>query len=136
MPTHLLDANVILRFLTNDPPEMALRAASFFKEITAGQINVTIEDVVLAEVVWTLRSFYRAERTAIADQLIELISDDNVANDDKQSLSLALTLYRQHNLGFADALLAARSLTRGDTEIISFDRGLDRVPGITRREPS
>jgi predicted nucleic-acid-binding protein len=136
MPAHLLDANVILRYLTNDPPAMAERATLLFHEITAGQIVITIEDVILAEVVWTLRSFYRADRTAIADQLIELISDDNVASDDKQSLSLALTLYRKHNLGFTDALLAARSLTRGDTEIISFDRGLDRVPGIVRREPS
>ncbi|HEX5166291.1 MAG TPA: PIN domain-containing protein, partial [Thermomicrobiales bacterium] len=102
----------------------------------AGQIVVTIEDIVLAEVVWTLRSFYRAERVAIADQLIELMSDDHVTNDDKPSLLLALTLFRKHNLGFADAILAARSLIRGDTEIISFDRGLDRVPGLVRREPS
>jgi predicted nucleic acid-binding protein len=115
---------------------MADRAAALVREIEAGQIVVTIEDVILAEVVWTLRSFYRAERNAIADQLGELIVNDNVTNDDKQSLSLALTLYGRHNLGFADALLAARSLTRGDTEIISFNRGLDRVPGIVRREPT
>ena len=136
MPAYLTDANVILRFLTNEPPEMAERAAALFHEVAAGTISITVEDIVLAEVVWTLRSFYRAERTTIAEQLIQLIADDNVTNDDKQSLSLALMLYRQHNLGFADALLAARSLTRADTEIIAFDRGLGRVPGVVRREPS
>lgn len=136
MPTHLIDANVILRYLTNDPPEMAARAGALFQEIAAGTLSVTVEDIVLAEVVWTLRSFYRADRTAIADQLGELIADDNITSHDKPSLSLALTLYRQHNLGFADAILAARSLIHGDTDIISFDRGLDRVPGVARREPS
>lgn len=136
MPAHLIDANVILRYLTNDPPEMAQRASALFHEIAAGTLNVTVEDIVLAEVVWTLRSFYRAERTAIADGLGELIADNNVVNSDKPSLALALTLYRQHNLGFADAFLAASSLTQTDTDISSFARGIDRVPGVIRREPS
>lgn len=136
MSTHLIDANDILRYLTNEPPNMAARAAALFQEIAAGRIVVTIEDIVLAEVVWTLRSFYRADRASIADQLAQLIADDYVVNTDKPSLSLALMLYGQHNLGFADSILAARSLTSGDTEIISFDRGIDRVPGITRREPT
>jgi len=136
MTAHLIDANIILRYLTNDPPDMAARASALFHDIAAGIITVTVEDIVLAEVVWTLRSFYRVERIRIADQLIELIADDNIVNSDKPSLSLALTLYRQYNLGFADAILAARSLTQGDTEIISFDRGISRVPGVVRREPS
>ncbi len=68
--------------------------------------------------------------------VIGLIADDNVLNPDKPVLSSALALYLQHNLGFADALLADRSLAHDDLDIVSFDRGLDRVPGVQRHEPA
>ncbi len=137
MPTtRLIDANVILRFLTNDPPDWAARAATVFSAVAAGKLAVVVEDVVLAEVVWTLRSCYQAERADIANQLISLIADDNVLNRDKQTLSSALALYLHYNLGFADALLAARSLAHDDLDAVSFDRGLDRVPGLRRHEPA
>lgn len=130
-----IDANVILRYLTNEPADMAERASVLFDDVAAGQTTIIVEDIVLAEVVWTLRSYYHVEKRDIADQLASLIADVHVQNLDKPSLALALSIYRQHNLGFADALLAARALTHGDAELISFDRGIDRVPGITRVEP-
>lgn len=130
-----IDANVILRYLTNEPADMAERASVLFDDVAAGQTTIIVEDIVLAEVVWTLRSYYHVEKPDIADQLASLIADVHVQNLDKPALALALSIYRQHNLGFADALLAARALTHGDAELISFDRGIDRVPGITRVEP-
>jgi predicted nucleic acid-binding protein len=135
MSTQLIDANIILRYLTNDPPEMVQRAEDLIDDVASGRRAVVVEDVIPAEVVWTLKSFYRADRVSIADRLLQLVSNDNVLNPDKASLSLALTLFGQHNLDFADALLAARSLTRDDTEIISFDRGIDRISGVVRLEP-
>lgn len=131
----LIDANVILRYLTNDPPEMAALAAALFDQIVDGRETGVIEDVVVAEVVWTLRSFYRTARADIARLLIEIIAEENIRNTDKPTLTAALTLYKEYNLGFADALLAARSLSHDDLDVVSFDRGLDRVPGVRRREP-
>jgi len=52
MPTtRLIDATVSLRFLTNDPPDWAARAATVFSAVAAGKLAVVVEDVVLAEVV-------------------------------------------------------------------------------------
>jgi len=47
MPAYLIDANVIPRFLTNEPLDMAKRAAALFHEIAAGTITVTVEDISL-----------------------------------------------------------------------------------------
>jgi uncharacterized protein len=135
MPRRLLDANVILRFLTNDPPEMAARSSLLFEEIRAGSATVIVEDIVLGEVIWTLRSHYKVEKAQIAARLATLLAEPNIVNADKETQSLALALFARHNLGFADALLSARALVHGDSEVISFDRGIDRVPGIRRREP-
>jgi predicted nucleic acid-binding protein len=130
-----IDANIILRFLTNEPLHQAERAARLFAAIAAGHDEVLVEDVVLAEVVWTLASFYRMTKTEIATALLDLMSGPGMKNADKQSILLALVLYQEKNIDFADALLAAKALTHDEPEIYSFDRDFDRVPGLKRREP-
>jgi predicted nucleic acid-binding protein len=48
----------------------------------------------------------------------------------------ALDLFVAHRqLSFADALNVAHLERLKVTEIVSFDRGYDRVPGVTRQEP-
>lgn len=49
-----VDANVILRFLTGDPPQMAERAASLFRAVEQGELRLIVEPIVLAEVVWVI----------------------------------------------------------------------------------
>ncbi len=130
-----IDANIILRYLTNDPSDMAERAAALFHDIQMERTTVILEDVVLAEVVWTLRSYYHVDKRDIAEQLSSLVSYDRIQNADKSSITHALGIYHLHNVGFADALLAARALSVRDAELISFDRRIARVPGVTRVEP-
>jgi predicted nucleic acid-binding protein len=43
--------------------------------------------------------------------------------------------YVDHNISFADALHASVTLSFKLKEIVSFDRGFDRVAGIRRIEP-
>ena len=40
------------------------------------------------------------------------------------------------NIDFTDALLCARMLAAGETDISSFDRHFDRVAGIRRIDPT
>lgn len=49
-----LDANVILRFLTNDVPEQANRCAELLKRVEAGAEEVWLPDLVLTGIIWTL----------------------------------------------------------------------------------
>lgn len=129
-----IDANIILRYLTNEPQEQAERVARLFEAVTQGE-EVLVEEVVLAEVVWTLASFYRMPRSSIADALLELLAEENLRALDKEALRLALVLFSEKNLDFADALLAAKALQSGDPVVYSFDRDLDHVAGVVRREP-
>ena len=52
MKTALVDANVILRFITRSPREMAEAARNLFKQAEAGEIGLIILTITVAEVVW------------------------------------------------------------------------------------
>ena len=130
-----IDANIILRYLTNEPEEQAERTARLFEATARGEADLLVEEVVLAEVVWTLTSYYRMPRGDIASALLELLAEENIRAVDKESLRLALVIFSERNLDFADALLAAKALLSGDPVVYSFDRDFDRIPGVIRREP-
>ncbi len=54
---------------------------------------------------------------------------------DKALLLRALEVYEVDRLDFAEAYLVAHAETSGIDEILSFDRAIDRVTSVTRREP-
>lgn len=130
-----VDANVIVRFLTADPPDMAQRAADLFAAADRGEVVLELDDIVLAETVWVLRSFYGQPVIDIARTLQQFLSHAAIQVDDEAILIEALSLFAEHNVDFADALLAARMRRRGTTDVISFDRHFDRLPGVRRIEP-
>jgi len=130
-----IDANIILRFLTNEPAEQAGSAARLFGAVARGEASVLVEEVVLAEVVWTLMSFYRMPRRDVASALLKLLAEEHIRAVDKDSLRLSLALLAERNIDFADALLAAKALQSGEKVVYSFDRDLDRIPGVIRKEP-
>lgn len=66
-------------------------------------------------------------RAAIASPSIELIDAD--------LLLRALAVYEVDRLDFAEAYLVAQAEATGVGEVVSFDRSIDRVCTVTRREP-
>jgi predicted nucleic acid-binding protein len=50
-------------------------------------------------------------------------------------LMRALEVYELDRLDFAEAYLVAQAEATGIGEIVSFDRSIDRVASVTRREP-
>jgi predicted nucleic acid-binding protein len=130
-----VDSNVILRYLTREPPEMAEAAQKVFSSAERGEVRLLVSTVTLAEVVWVLSSVYDLTRSAITAQLLALVTAQGLETDDQDQMTLALSLYRDKNIDFTDALLAAHSLFAGPPVVYSFDRHFDRIPGIRRRIP-
>ncbi|MBC8446797.1 MAG: type II toxin-antitoxin system VapC family toxin [Chloroflexi bacterium] len=130
-----VDTNVILRFLTGDPPDMAAQAGALFEAVERGEVTLVIDEIVVAETVWVLHSFYGHPHHDIARVMQELLSHKGLEADDKPGLLAALHLFAEKNVDFADALVAVHMERRGMREIFSFDGHFDRLPGITRRSP-
>ena len=54
-----VDANVIVRFLTKDSPDLSPRSLQLFRRAADGELVLRVTPLVVAEVVWVLGSFYR-----------------------------------------------------------------------------
>jgi len=109
METVLVDANVILRFLLNDHPKLSSLAKSIFLKAQKGLIKIYLDEVVIAETVWTLSSFYKIKKTDLIDRLEKLISQSWVVNPEKKLILETLNLYRFSNLDYIDCWVLAVS---------------------------
>ncbi|MBM4430646.1 MAG: type II toxin-antitoxin system VapC family toxin [Chloroflexi bacterium] len=130
-----VDANVILRFLTGDPPDLAEQARDLFEAVDGGQVSLFVDEIVVAETVWVLHSFYRYPNREIARVVQQLLSHDGLEADDEPGLLTALQFFADKNVDFADALVGVHMGQRGMRDVFSFDHHFERLPGVKRWEP-
>lgn len=104
----LLDTNVLVRHLTGHPPAQARRATAFL----AGDGELILTDLVLAELVYVLESYYDRPRAEVAAAARALLALPSVASDHPLLLR-AIELYEAERVDFADAYLCAAAETWG-----------------------
>lgn len=127
----LVDTNVLVRHLTGDLPSQARRATAFLRR---GH-ELILTDLILAEVVYVLESFYERPRSDAARAARSLIALPAIAVVDHDLLLRSIEIYEGERLDFADAYLAAAAELWGSGRVASFDRGLDRLGSVERVEP-
>jgi predicted nucleic acid-binding protein len=116
-----VDANVLLRFLTGEPPELAERARAFLEQVDRGEVVAALSPLVLAEVVWVLRSFYKHPMQRIADVLVPVIAAEGVYVEHPEVATEALMLAARTGVDFVDAYLALWARDK-DEPVCTFDR--------------
>ncbi len=114
---HLIDTNVILRFILNDNNEMAKCAA----EVIASGAYTKPE--VIAEVVYVLKSVYSTPKDKIASIVCGLSDIIQIENSD--CVIYAINLFSNVSLDFVDCLLIAYHKINGEN-IFSFDKKLNK----------
>jgi predicted nucleic acid-binding protein len=129
--TAFVDTNVLIRHLTGDPPDMAARATA---ALASGE-RLLLADLVLAECVYVLESFYEVPPVQVAALMRAAIALPAIEVVDEASLLRALEVHELDRVDFAEAYLVAQAEATGVGEILSFDRSIDRVRSITRRAP-
>lgn len=131
-----IDSNVILRYLTQDPPEMAEKALNIFTEAKKGRLTLLITSLTVAEVVWVLESYYGHPKKKIFETLSQFLLCDGLEVESLDLIIASLDVYHEKNIDFADAVLGSQALQKGLPFVYSFDHHLNRIPGITLLEPS
>jgi predicted nucleic-acid-binding protein len=126
-----VDTNILVRHLTADPPELARRATAFLADAT----ELYLADLIVAETVYVLESFYKAPRDQIGTVIRSLLSMRSVTTVDPALLLRAIEVYEFDRLDFAEAYLVACAETTGVGRVASFDRAIDRVTTVERLEP-
>ena len=126
-----IDTNVLVRHLTGDPANMAEAATEYLRT----EVELLLTDVVAAETVYVLESFYEAPRDQVAQALRSLIAFGSVVCVDPSLLLRAVEVYETERIDFAEAYLVACAESTGIARVASFDRSLDRVASVERIEP-
>jgi uncharacterized protein len=126
MNKYFVDTNVFLRFLLNDHPQFSSSATSLFKRSEMGKINLWTSDMVVAELVWTLESYYKYSKKGICESLTNLLSLKGLSVDNRTLILTALDLYKDKNVDFIDAYSFLTAKLQ-NIKIISFDHDFDKL---------
>lgn len=124
-PIIIVDTNVILRLILADEPKLSIQAKEIFDLAETGQTKIYIDEVVVAEVVWVLSSFYRQPKQDIVRHLKDMISQTWIVNPRKKLVLAALDLFLETNLSYIDAWILSVSRHR-KIELKTFDKKLDK----------
>lgn len=122
---------MLIRHLTGDPPEMATRAT----QVLANTDELLLADLIVAECVYVLESFYEVPREQVAELVRAAIALPTIRTLDSTTLLRALEVYEVERLDFAEAYLVAQAEATGVAVILSFDKSIDRVSTVRRHEP-
>jgi predicted nucleic acid-binding protein len=126
-----VDTNVLVRHLTGDPPEMAARATAYL----GTERELLLTDLVVAETVYVLESFYETPRDQVAQAVRSLVAFVSILCVDRALLLRAVEVYETDRIDFAEAYLVACAESTGVSKVASFDRSIDRINTIERIEP-
>ena len=110
---------------------MAARATA----LLAGGERLLLADLILAECVYVLESFYEVDRPRVALLMRSALALPTIDTVDSALLLRALEVYETDRVDFAEAYLVAQAEASGVGAIVSFDRSIDRIASVKRREP-
>lgn len=135
-PDALLDANILLRQVMQDHPDHSPRATRLIAAIEQGERAVHLADTVVFEAVFTLEKTYRVSRPNIHRGLQRILDLPGIVLPGKRIYTDVFDLWlREPALSFADCYHLCLTRQLGLPAILSFDRKLNRLPGVARIEP-
>lgn len=134
MSVAVLDTNVLIRLLTADPPKQAEAARKLFERVDTGEITLCLPDLILAETVYVLESFYTFEKQAIIAPLRNIVTSPGIVLENASVTLRTLAIYEEHHLAFADAYAAAIAEDKG-IAAASFDKDFDKLKSVPRLNP-
>ncbi|MCZ7664102.1 MAG: PIN domain-containing protein [Thermoleophilia bacterium] len=126
-----VDANVFLRFLTNDVPDQATEAEQLFRRAANGNVQLVTNTMVLAELVWVMESYYRLPKNEVQRRALAVATMEGL---DLPALDLAVEAlfdYVGKNVDFIDAYTVAWARRHAVGSFATFDtRHLGRFDGL------
>lgn len=130
------DTNLFLRYLTNDVSAQADAVEHLLHRAGRSQVELVTTSMVIAEIVWTLESFYKLSREDIQAKVFAILHTPGLYVTDSDLLLHAAAWYATKNVDFIDAYHAAWMLREGVATAYTFDqKHFQRFEGITVKMP-
>jgi len=127
-----VDTNVFLRFFVKDVEHQYEKARILFEKAEAGKVKLETSELVIAEIVWVLESFYGFTRKEITNLLVILLSSRNLKIANSSRISAAVQLYASGTMDFIDAYNIAYMKSRDIKKVATYDhKHYKKIEGIT-----
>ena len=130
----LVDTNVLIRFLTFDKGKKYKKLYNFFQSLERGDIQIELKLIVLFQVAFVLKSFYKIPIEQIADSLLDLLKYKGIRIKEKKIVQHALDIWRQKQADIVDCYLIACLHKDNRILLYSYDRDFDKF-NMNRKEP-
>ncbi|MBW1801283.1 MAG: PIN domain-containing protein [Deltaproteobacteria bacterium] len=129
MKTSLVDTNVIIRYLVEDPDKVQGKfkgVFTFFPKVERGETKIEVCELVLFEAFFVLTKLYDVPQKEAADKLSGIISFKGVIMPNKGVILSCLEMLQAERIDLVDAYLLAFSKKKNIKGIYSFDRDLSK----------
>ncbi|HEY4721685.1 MAG TPA: type II toxin-antitoxin system VapC family toxin [Anaerolineae bacterium] len=127
-----LDTNLLVRLVVQDDKAQSARVRALLAAHGHERGRFYVNQIVLAESVWVLRSVYRYRKPELLRFLNDILGNAGLVIEADAEVEAALFLYQHGGADFADSLIAAKNLAAGCKATITFDETAARIPGYRR----
>lgn len=136
MTDYFADTNLFLRYLTDDIPEQADLAERLLQRAKAGSVSLTTNVMVIAEIVWTLESYYHHTKAEIRDKVLGMLNTSGLTVEEADLVAQAAELYAGLNVDFVDAFNSLWMRRHDLANVVTFDiKHYARLPNVVALTP-
>lgn len=136
MKQYFIDSNILLRVIVRENEKSYRECFDFLQKVESGKIGAVTSNMVLAEVVWVLDSFYEMSKAKIVETLERMKGSRFFKLIDNFDFDLALNFYSRYGIKYVDAIIASNpNIQSKKWTIVSYDKDFDKL-SVIRKEPS
>ncbi|MFB6212634.1 MAG: PIN domain-containing protein [Candidatus Magasanikbacteria bacterium] len=132
---NFVDTNVFLRLVEKENEQFYKECYNFFKEVEERNVKILTSPLVLAEIVWVLKSSYSRSKEYILKVLKTVRENGQLKISDDFNPSRAIEIFSEEDVKFVDTLIASfEGAKEGEVKIVSYDEDFDNIE-VDRVEP-
>ncbi len=129
-----VDTNVFLRFFVKDDESLYVKAEELFEKTEKGELKLETTDIVIAEIVWVLESYYGFSKSEIKEVVETILETKNLKVANHSRVKEAIDLYSSGKMDFIDAYNIAYIKAKDFKKVATFDvkhfKNIDGVSNI------
>jgi len=123
-----IDSNIFLRTLINENTQQHQSCVKLLRLIKNNKIKAITGTIVIAEIVWTLNSYYKLDKEDITTAVQSIINLRGLTIIDNYDHFLTLNLYKSHSVKYIDALIASiPAVQTQKITIVTYDNDFNKL---------
>lgn len=117
-----VDTNVFLRFFVADMEDLYEKVRDLFEKAEKGEIKLVTSEMVIAEIIWVLESYYGFLKEEIREVVKSLLHTKGLKVMNSNLIEEAIERYKDNNVEFIDAYNGSLAKKRSYKRIATFDK--------------